>query len=428
MNLVNQLPLRLIIIFALSTLGIYAFGPWPWPSRDSWEVYAYMGFALVAIVFGYNQGQTKSVGGYFGKASPVQLYRIGLVLSLVLFLPTLLSRTNGDVRIDMDLILDPAEAYRRSHDTEAFTGTAWIEYIRMLLSVFLNLLLPILVVYWNKLTASDKILGVCAVLLEVFSWVAVGTNKGIGDIVIALFWLFMVRGRGVFDSKAIFRLLLVFFPILAFFLFFFTQGQISRHNGQTIQTRIYSINVQADRDNFLIFAMPDTVQDGVISLSSYLTQGYEGLALSLKEPFVPTWGVGNSRFITGYVDKYFGTEIANTTYPARVEVATGWNSRVQWHTIFPWLASDLTFLGAILVIGVFAYLFAILWKESIESRHPFALSLFMQMTVLFTYLSANNQAFQSGEDFVGFFVTLVVWAYTRVDRSKVIQSGVLAKT
>jgi hypothetical protein len=423
----KYLPLQLIIGFTIFTLGIYAFGPWPWPSNNSWQIYAFMTSALIAIGVGYNQGLAQKTGAYYGKASPKQLYRLSLIISLVLFLPTLLWRTNGDITIDINLILNPAEAYSRSHDIDSFTGTAWIEYIRIFLAVFINLLLPILVIFWNQLTFTDRILGVLATFLEVFSWLAVGTNKGIGDLVVALFWLFLIRSKGRIDPKTILRLSGVVAPVFGLFLVFFTQGQIGRHDGETVQTRNYTLGIQADRDNFFIAALPLVVQDGVISLSSYLTQGYEGLALSLNEPFVPNWGAGNSRFMTSYVDKYFGAGIEHSTYPARVEITTGWNSKIQWHTIFPWLASDFTFPGSIILIGLFSYLFSILWRESIDSSNPFALSLFMQLTVLFTYLSANNQAFQSGEEFIGFFATLAVWLYTRVDRAKASQQHTLAK-
>jgi hypothetical protein len=416
-----HIPLRLITGFTLFTLSLFAFGPWPWPLSDSWEIYIFMAFALLAMAVGYNQGLLVKAGSYYGKASIVQLYRFSLILSLILFLPTLLWRTGGDVKIDMDLILNPAQAYSKSHFTNTFDGTAWIEYLGIILAVFLNLLQPILIIYWEKLTKLDRYLGILAILLDVFSWLAVGTNKGIGDLTISMFWLSLVRSKGIIDPKTILKSSVIVIPILVLFLIFFTQGQIGRHDGETVQTRNSTLNIQADRDNFMIIALPTVFQDGVISLSSYLTQGYEGLALSLKEPFVINWGVGNSRFMTSYVDKYFGTSIEGATYPARVEKSTGWDSKIQWHTIFPWLASDFTFPGAVVIIGIFAYLFAILWRESLDSHNPFSLSLFMQLTVLFTYLSANNQAFQSGEGFIGFITTFVVWRYTRVNRSKLLQ-------
>jgi hypothetical protein len=58
-------------------------------------------------------------------------------------------------------------------------------------------------------------------------------------------------------------------------------------------------------------------------------------------------------------------------------------------------------------------LLALSWVDSLFLKNPFALSMFMQFAIMFTYISANNQILQSGEGYFGFFETLFLWLYTR---------------
>ena len=412
-------PIRFFSIYVAATLFVFAFGPWPWPSRSSPEVYLYMFFVLVAMNLGYRRGGARRCGRYVGSTSPVGLYRIGLYLSLLLFVPTLLWRTGGEYKLSLELLLNPAVAYARSHDIDNFLGIAWIEYIRIIVSVYLAMVLPLMIVFWEKLTSLDRMLGVLAVLLEVFLWLAVGTNKGIGDLLIGLFWMSILRTNASFQFGKLIRVGLITIPVFVLFAVFFTQGQIGRNDGYSVQTELHALNIRADRDNVFVRDLPEVAQNGVIAFSSYFVQGYQGLALSFEQPFEFTWGGGHSRFLATYMDKYLGLDIERTTYPARVEAATGWDSKVHWHTMFPWWASDVTFVGAVVLVYFFAYYLTLAWKDSLLTRNPFAISLSLQLATLFTFMSANNQAFQSGPAVVGFWVTFVMWLRMRREEPRI---------
>lgn len=412
MNAIRLFPLWFFVGYIITSLLVFAFGVWPWPTRTSWWLYVFMSFSIVAIYVGYKKGVGKNAGGFYSKFGVVQLYRISLFLTLILFIPTLLWRTGGDIVWSFDLLTDPSAAYRRSHNSRNFMGTAWIEYIRIILSVFLQLLIPLLVVYWEKLRKCERFLGILSILSNIILWISVGTNKGLGDIALAVSWSFLLRLHDKITFARLIKISLVILPIIVLFLGFFVSGQISRHNKVGVQDRIYSIGIRAERDGIVGY-MPSIVQEGVIAFTNYWVQGYHGLAMSLGEPFVSTYGFGNSMFAATYADKYFGTDIERNTYPARVEFKTGWDSKVQWHTIYSWLASDVTFPGAVILMGLFSYLFAMSWVDSLHSQNPFALSLFLQFTIMFMYIPANNQVLQSGEGYVGFILTVLFWLYTR---------------
>lgn len=414
------LPLSFFTANIIFSLLVFAFGPWPWPTRDSAELYMFMCLVVLAIYVGYIKGVNKLPGCYTGGFTVSKLYRISIFLTLVLFYPTLSWRTGGQFGLGLELLMNPAIAYLRSHYDTNVTGTAYIEYIRILLSFFLLLLIPYLIVYWEKWSLWEKTAGAFCILLNVYLWLSLGTNKGIGDIVIVMFWSLLIRFKDSINFRSILRFTLIFVPMAALFLFFFVSGQIDRHGGDGVKDIFYAINVEADRDGPVMRNLPPLVQEGVIAFTSYWVQGYNGLALSFDEPFVFCYGLGNSRIAATYADKYLGTDVVNATYPARVEMITGWDSKVNWHTIFPWLASDVTFPGSIVLIGFFSYLMALSWQDSICLKNPLAISMFSQLVIMFSYITANNQALQSGEGYLGFWVTLWVWLGNRKTLGQVV--------
>ena len=97
--------------------------------------------------------------------------------------------------------------------------------------------------------------------------------------------------------------------------------------------------------------LPDPAKVGALSLSSYLVHGYYALYLSLDEPWVPMFGIGNSMFLYRNVAKLTGmSEIEEMPYPLRIERRYGWDAYGNWSSIYPWIASDVSFPGTILVV------------------------------------------------------------------------------
>lgn len=406
-------PLRFFIYYISFTIFIFAFGPWEWPARSTLDVYFIMMFVMIFMYIGYHIGIKTQSRAYYGRFSVIDLYRVSVFLSLVLFWPTLIWRTSG-ISI-AQTFLDFGEAYKQSHDVaNVVTGQiSWIEYIRIFLSVFLNLPILILVTSWERLTRVERSFGILSILLDVFLSVVIGTNKGFGDVLIYIFWAFIIRVGGVISTKMLRNGILFILPVFIAFFIIFTQGQIDRHNGFGVQDEFHSLGIVADRQSVVVKYLPSSTQEGVIAFSSYLTQGYQGLYYCLELPFVPSWGAGNSRFLAAYYDKYLGTNVEDNTYPMRAEKTAGWDSKVNWHSMLPWFASDVTFVGSVFLVGFFAALMAMVWRDAITVRNPYAMSIFAQLAVMFLFISANNQAFQSGGGVVGFIITLFCWIFTR---------------
>jgi hypothetical protein len=164
--------------------------------------------------------------------------------------------------------------------------------------------------------------------------------------------------------------------------------------------------------------IPPEIESPIYFFVSYFAQGYYGLAGSLDLPFKWTFGIGHSLFASRMVDKVFGTELRMDldTYPARFGEVSRWSVETQWHTVYPWLASDLTFPGAILFVGCMSYFLALTWRESLEDGLFLSTAFFWQLVMFFIYIPLNNGRLSFSEELFAFWGTLVLW---RLERNRV---------
>ena len=151
----------------------------------------------------------------------------------------------------------------------------------------------------------------------------------------------------------------------------------------------------------------------MLGLDFYLTHGYYALSLSLREPFVPCWGVGNSYFLFRQAARILDDDsILRKPYPYRIE-KYGWDAEGVWSSIYPWIASDTSFPGSLIVIFLVGVAFGAAWLDTLQGSNPFAVAMFSEFVIMLLYFPANNQVLQSGEGLIGFFGTLVAWLWTR---------------
>jgi hypothetical protein len=138
----------------------------------------------------------------------------------------------------------------------------------------------------------------------------------------------------------------------------------------------------------------------------YPTHGYLGLAYNLQSPFEWTGGLGSSPAFGSYWEQYVGgeSEVQNR-YTARTERISGWPDGMYWSTIYPWLASDLTYPGALLFIGIMGWFLAKFWQESVVRRSTLSMALFCQLALAIAFIPANNQIGQGRMSLIAFCTT-----------------------
>jgi hypothetical protein len=412
---VRLLPIVFFEAYLAGTVLLFAFGPWPFPVQDGTKLYAFLALAHLALLFGYLRGIRRPGRVYTGKVPVARLALISLIVTAVLFVPTVSFRTGSLLPNVAAGVSDAGAVYEESNLMRQ-TGLPLIEYIRFVVAVPLFLLLPLTVFYWNRLSRPLRVASLVCLLGIPMTFVAMGTNKAIADIAILLPWLlFASYLAGNLKTSVIRATIAVTISacLLGVFVVFFALTQVSRSGSGSRFGYFPHIRARADYTNPLLRGWSPEIQTGVLGLVTYLSQGYYGLYLSLDKPAGFSYGVGHSMFLYRQAARLPGMAwIADTPYPVRIE-EDGWSTYGLFASIYPWLASDATFPGTLILIFVIGRCLAVTWSETLLGDNPFAVAMFAQFLIMVYYFPANNQCFQSGESFSAFWGTCVMWLLTR---------------
>jgi hypothetical protein len=413
-------PLFFFQIYLSLTVFIFFFGPWPWEINNPSELFAFLLAAQISIFLGYFMAwpKIKKLNRhhlYYKSISVINglhFNRHAVIITLLMFIPTSLSRTGGIIPDVVAGIVNTGAVYNENLSRlEAGNPFVVVEYLRMMLAPWLIALFPLTVVYWGRMSLMMRLACVIANLANLTIFIATGINKGLADFVIVTPWLIylgVVTGALRIDiSKT--KLALLFGVLFFLFLQFFANSQLQR-SGSVGEFGVLNTGngvIQADSSAF-IGLLSDNYRVIYESLTRYLVQGYYALSLSFQVDNNWTFGFGNSMFLARNANIIFDTSyFSQQSLPGLVEAKFGWSMMTLWHSIYPWLASDFGYIGSIFAIGVFSYLLSLSWGMSLCTLHYRWVTMVFLMLVLFFYIPANNQIFQTGETCVGFFLILI---------------------
>lgn len=85
----------------------------------------------------------------------------------------------------------------------------------------------------------------------------------------------------------------------------------------------------------------------------------------------------------------------------------------NWPTIYPWIASDVTFPGTVVIVFLVGWLSARVWLDVLGGQNPFAVALLGQLLLMLYFFPAHNRIMQSGEGVVALLVFLLAWLFLR---------------
>jgi hypothetical protein len=405
------------VIYLTVTVLLFAFGPWPWPVKGGTLLYGFLASAHLAFFLGYVSAAAGEPRGYGWPGSPRGLFPLSLTLSLLLLFPTVAARTGSFVPDVAAGLANPGAAYSLSLETrEGGASLVVVEYLRILVAPVIALAVPLTVYYWRALYGWTRLLGALTIGGVLATFVAMGTNKAIADTILIVPWLVFASHVAGFRRLRLRHLAAAIIGLTAAFLlffWFFTTGQLTRRGSGAPAGYFSATAMFADQQHPLVRWLPQEPRAGALALIMYVSHGYYGLHLSMQEPFVPMFGVGNSLFLQRTVARLADSpEIMTLPYPLRAE-HRGWNALGLWSSIYPWLASDVSFPGVLLVVFLIGRLHAQSWIDALDGGNPFAVAAFSMLTLMVFYFPANNQLLQDGEPLVGFVVILAAWKLSR---------------
>lgn len=231
------------------------------------------------------------------------------------------------------------------------------------------------------------------------AWVSVGTVKGIADLAVLVGSGFLVLwGRGgvaIQGGRALASSLVVLIGGTAI-------------AGQILGTRL---NASPTAGEGRLAGVLGDVGIGLDGLIAYISGGYQGLASTVGVvDWIPTYGLGASPGVAGLLRPLTGlTYPFESTYPARAELATGWPALEKWQTAYPWLASDLSFPGAVVAVALLGIILARSWQSATTRNSLRSTAWFSFAALNVAYIPLNNQAFASSGAAVT-ICTLSVWS------------------
>jgi hypothetical protein len=419
-TLVRWMPLLAFQLYLNASLALHAFGPWIWPATGLRRMYVFVLLAHVALLAGYATAVRRQPRQYVGRLQPRSLLWLSSIGTLALFLPTLLMLTGGTLDI-AGALAEPSVAYYRYQElVQAGGGGGAITYLRLLAAPLFPLLMPLLVFCWRDISGTQRIIGVVAVLSDLMLYLATGRNKGLMDLLLLLPWLIAIHMLAHGVRLRLGRTVLAIVAggaLLAFVTNFYARNTTGRVGsaGALLLMPLLS-GVEADPDNVMIRNQPPLVQVGVLGLTFSQTHGYGALALALDKEWVPTWGLGHSYFLQTVAARVSGSDwVRANSYPGRLEQQDGWPLTEYWHSIYPWLASDLSWTGTLVFVFLLGRLLALSWLDSLRGHNPWAMGLFILLATMLYYFPTNNIVLGFPESLIGFWLLTVLWLRTRGD-------------
>lgn len=415
-------PIIFFQIYLAASVLTFAFGPWQWPVSNPWQLYSFLILAQVALLAGYMTAIKKQPRPASTRLRLRAAVTVSLVFSFLSFGQVYRSRSGQTFDTGEFItgttagLTHPGQQYdEKVKNYRLMLGrTATIEdYVMLLLYPLLWIAFPLGVFFWKQLSTAVRVALVVWIILDLLTWVATGTNKGIADFILLLPCLLVARRPAMlanFKLRNVMVIGLIAIIGVAALVTFFSMGMAGRSGGRLSLLFDHRNGIGTDPDNLTLRYLPPELRGSVTALATYFSGGYYALSLTLKEPFIFCYGVGNSYFLEGLSRRFVRTPIILNTYPARIQ---RWNLYGKWHSIYPWIASDLSFPGTLIFMFAIGHLFALVWLDAAFCRNPWAICLLPLLLMMLFYVPANNQVLAFPKEAMPFWTILPVWLFTR---------------
>lgn len=429
--LMRHAPFAVVLFYIVVSTLVFWFGPMPWPVANVLEVVTFQLLSLVFLVGGY-----LSVAKTVANRRPINLrpvFLVGIFGVLALQIPLTLTYTSKYPWDVFSAILDQRMVYEDMLEQLVSTQGERF-YVPLVRSVVTPLFIAAVgygLLNFRRLSKLQKILLVVGLLCPVDLSLLRGTDKEIADFIIIVCGFLLVaycrnavgaQHGQLFVSFNLRRLATIAFVVFLLFFIFFSYRKFERLGGD-IDFCVMDGLICADYSGPVLSIFPDFVAFGYAMISAYLTNGYYGLSLALELPFESAYGLGHSSALLSLYERISGnTTLFDSTYVARIS-ESGWDHRYYWSSLYTWLANDVHFVGALIIVGLLARWFRQAWLDAVYARNDLAAVVFVLLCIAFLYLPANNQLGQTFDFYFSIIGALFLW---KVGRSRFLYPIVLS--
>lgn len=423
------LPMTFFQTYLGCSLLAFAFGPIDTSVPNPTQFYAYLIAGQVSLLIGYWLGARPSREPRFDAIRWGTMLRCSIGCTLLLLPATLAARNMAGMSITA-AILNPGEAYMaRLSGGDEDAANFVLSVLRVLGAPILRPLAPIGLVCWPAMSVRLKLVWSLAVIGALCEGIYTGAAIGLFDIVLVAPWMLLLQShycqspsshRAVPSAALPIGGLLRWAMVVSVIfvgVVYFSHSRQSRFGMSGDEYPPWTTGWSAPKYGV---ALPASIEYPAYTIVGYWTNGYHGLAECLDLPFEWCYGVGHSTFLMRRVGGLLGDQslIWERSYVARLEATTGYSAVEKWHTIYPWLASDFTYGGALVVVGLLGFLLARVWFCTLQSRGVLAVALLSQLLLVIYYIPANNGRLSYPEESLAFWCLLGAWLYAGHRRTR----------
>ena len=397
-------PLWVIVPYILIGLFSSIWGAFEYREYNQSAVLVYIFSFLILFCLGYSFGiysgiSTSSLFDQVQKKKViVRIFKLFCIIS-VLFMSFELVVTFFTKGLSLNLS-NTGEAYIQSYDGhERNSGNYSLRFLMSSIAALPIFVATVWGVYYYKNLSPiwrASIIYVIVTTILVYT-IGAGKQKQLGDLVIYFVAIWGVRqaASGKIHLQNLLKIgFLVLIGISLMLVLLGSRYAAIGVNSDTINTNIHEL-IYFNQDSYIMQLFGQNLGFAISMLSGYLGQGYYGLSLALEQEFTWTAFGGSSYSISVILNQFFGLPfLVEQSYPYLVADNTGW-AETKWHSIFSWLASDLTFTGTLLLLTWVAFVYGRAWKEAVLTGNPFSILLFCLLSVGIIYIPANNQLMHS---------------------------------
>lgn len=415
-------PLKIIIIYILFTVFISFFGPMKYINYDKGSVFLYICGILLCLSVGslFADKKFKSVD-FEARYSDVEkqwdktIEKFLKIAIVMFFIAGFLEFTDILIKAPyLFSIKNIGRNYLAVREGET-SGYSIAVIFRFFTGVFRIVSITLGIYYWKKLTRALRLMLLLAItFLILTNVVAYGTQKFLGDIIIYSSIVAFIKMLDIEKKKRrkIYKylFLLISIAVIIFSFMLWKRYELISVNAYNFQFKSWGYSY-FDTDHIIFKIFGQKIGFGLaMLLSGYLSIGYHGLSLCFDIPFDWSYGIGNSYVLSKFFNEVLGTDnIYNRTYLAKLTQYYGISGTSTWHTIFPWLASDFTFPGTLILFIFIGYIWHYTWCEILAYKNPFSIVIFSTITLGMIFIPANNQLFHGIDTFISTVFVIVFW-------------------
>lgn len=406
-------PIKILLSFLIFTEVLFFVGPIKYNIGNPIMMILYFVILNLSLYYGFKYGIKKTKCS--NSLIPFNIVKTILAVGFLLNVEYMYRKwaTHGmSVSLSnlMFALVNPGDAYSSEADLSINTNIV----TGILLTPIRWAVIPLGIYYWRKLSKYWKTLIVLTFLVYIFTWLGIGTRKGLMDLIIVTYFSVIAANTNIlYDPRLKRKVRIIAITTISLFLLFFIYSNASRAGLESMD----ELDEMLDREYnefYVEHCSPNTLS-AISEVSSYLCQGYNSLSISMSDIGIIPPTIGGSSMATWlYFERFLGYNPMPDTYMAILESNYNIDKYQYWHSIYLWIANDVTFIFVPFVIFLIGFYFARVWKDAFNGANPWAYPILGYMIIMVFYFFANNQVLSfSLEPFLG---CLLIYEFSRLKR------------